>query len=141
MIVAAPAAAAFTNIALSRYSSLQIIIESIPVLMFGAEGRIDSTIFMRSAGIFLNTMSGLALLFLLKVHRRAAFQVMDESEILKSSATPHELGGDKIGGSSNHSALASSAGGNPGTGHAGSSNSSSKPASSGSHSAKVEPAS
>jgi hypothetical protein len=111
------------------------------VLLFGAEGSTDSAIFLRCAVIFVNNMSSLALLFLPKVLRRAAFQVMDESEILKSSAAPLAMGGDKLGGSSNHSAPASSAGNKSGTGQGWSSNTNNATASSGSHGGKVVPSS
>ena len=63
---------------------------------------------------------------------------MDESEILGSSAAPLAIGGDKIGGNSNHSAPASN---KSGTGQGGSSNSNSATASSGSHGGKVVPSS
>ena len=73
-------------ISLVIYSSLQLFIVCVPVLLLSSGVSEDTFASLRSGFLFINNFSGLALLFGPKISGRAAFETMSEAEILGVAA-------------------------------------------------------
>jgi hypothetical protein len=73
-------------VSLVIYSSLQIFIVCVPVLLLGSGVSEDTFALLRSGFLFINSFSGLALVFGPKIFARAEFETMSEAAILGIAA-------------------------------------------------------